>query len=201
VVATDLDVRWLAQQAHPEHLEPTRHDIVHDQLPQGPFDLVHERLVLIHLAERTTALAHMVDALRTDGWLLAEDFDSMIGSDAYVDPMSEDEEIGNRILRAMRTLLARRGADPALGHKLPQMLRNAGLVDVTADAHQTIAGGDAVRRLQQANIAQVAGQLVEQSLIARDEIDRYLAALAERRVSPRSPLLVSAWGRRPGKAG
>ncbi len=119
VVATDLDVRWLTQQLRVRNVEVRPHDIIKDTLPERTFDLVHERLVLIHLPERVTALDHMVAALRPGGWLLAEDFDSVIGSDAFVDPRSDDEELGNRILRSVRTLLAQRGADTALGHKLP----------------------------------------------------------------------------------
>ncbi len=74
---------------------------------------------------------------------------------------------------------------------------HAGLEDVGADAYQVIEAGDAVRQLQRANIAQVADTLVEQALVTREELERYLTLLDERRISPSSPLLVSAWGRRP----
>ncbi len=77
------------------------------------------------------------------------------------------------------------------------MLRDAGLEHVGADAYQVIDAGDAIRRLQRANIAQVAEQLVAQGVVTRDDLDRYLALLDDGQVHPRSPLLVSAWGRRP----
>ncbi|MDQ6696422.1 MAG: methyltransferase domain-containing protein [Actinomycetota bacterium] len=196
VLATDLDVRWLEHRLRAHHIEVRQHDIVHDDLPERSFDLVHERLVLIHVRERIAALEHMVAALRPGGWLLAEDFDSAFGTDLYVDQPSEDEALGNRIMTSVRSLLAQRGADTALGHRLPQLLREAGLEEVSAEGYQSIIGGNAARRLQRANIVQVADQLVEQGLVARDELDRYLTALGEGTVSPRSALLVSARGRR-----
>ena len=52
VLATDLDVRWLSQQDHDANLEIRHHDLVKDPLPDRSFDLVHERLVLIHVPER-----------------------------------------------------------------------------------------------------------------------------------------------------
>lgn len=197
VLATDLDVRLLERGLRGHHVEVRRHDIVHDDLPEESFDLVHERLVLIHVRERVAALARMVSALRPGGWLLTEDFDAAIGSDLFVDQASEGEALGNRIMRAVRSLLAQRGADTALGHKLPQLLRDAGLEGVRADAYQAIAGDNAIQQLQQANIRQVADQLVAQELVTRDELERYLSLLEEGQVRPRSPLLVSAGGRRP----
>jgi SAM-dependent methyltransferase len=197
VVATDLDVRWLEQRLRASNIEVRRHSVVDDPLPGSFFDLVHERLVLLHVPERVGALGRLVSALRPGGWLLAEDFDSDIAPDPCPAPQSEDEKLANLMMRSVRSLLTQRGADTALGHKLPQLLRDAGLEDVGADAYQAIEVGDAIRQLQRANIAQVADPLVEQALVTRDELERYLTLLDERRISPRSPLLVSAWGRRP----
>jgi ubiquinone/menaquinone biosynthesis C-methylase UbiE len=197
VLATDLDVRWLAQRLRAPNVEVRQHDVVHDALPEQYFDLVHERLVLVHVRERVAALARLVSALRPGGWLLVEDFDSDLSADPFVDPASADEELGVRVVRGVRMLLARRGADTALGHKLPQMLRAAGLVDVGADAYQVIDGGDASRELQRANVTQVADELIDQGFLGRDELERYLQVLDDGAVQPLSPLLVSAWGRRP----
>jgi ubiquinone/menaquinone biosynthesis C-methylase UbiE len=197
VLATDLDVRWLESRMRATNVEVRAHNVVDDVLPEKAFDLVHERLVLIHIPERVAALGRLVSTLRPGGWLLAEDFDAEIGSDAYVGALSDEEALGNRIVLGVRALLAQRGADTALGHKLPQMLRDAGLEEVGAEANQVIERGDAIRRLQRANIAQVSTQLLDQGVVTREELDRYLALLDDGTVNPRSPLLVSAWGRRP----
>jgi hypothetical protein len=56
VLATDLDPGGLRSG---ERLEVRRHDIVEDELPERTFDLVHARLVLLHLPKRRQALARM----------------------------------------------------------------------------------------------------------------------------------------------
>lgn len=197
VLATDLDVRWLEERLDAPNIEVRSHNLVTDPLPEGHFDVAHERLVLIHVPERVEALRHLVSCLRPGGWLLAEDFDSVSGSDWFIAPDSEDEALGDRIVHAVRTLLAQRGADTSIGHKLPKLLRDAGLEAVGADAYQVIADGDAVRELLRANIVQVGDDLIRQELIARDELTHFITRLDDGAVSPSSPLMVSAWGKRP----
>jgi SAM-dependent methyltransferase len=197
VLATDIDVRWLEQRPQAPNVEVRRHDVVADTLPESSFDLVHERLVLVHVRERATALRNLVLSLRPGGWLLLEDFDSDIAPDAFPAAETAEAQLGNKMGRSIRALLAQRGADPALGHKLPRLLRDAGLEEIGADAYQAIEAGDAIRRLQRANIRQVSEALLEQALMSRLEVERYLALLDAQTISPSSPLLVSAWGRRP----
>jgi SAM-dependent methyltransferase len=50
------------------------------------FDLVHARLVLVHVPDRAAALATMVAALRPGGWLLVEDADTQHASPAHHPP-------------------------------------------------------------------------------------------------------------------
>src|SRR3954447_23050379 len=52
VWATDLDVQWLQRGLQMPNVKVERHDVVDDPVPGPPFDLVHERLVLIHLPQR-----------------------------------------------------------------------------------------------------------------------------------------------------
>jgi SAM-dependent methyltransferase len=197
VVATDLDVRWLKQRLRAPNVDIRQHDIVNEPLPERSFDLIHERLVLIHLRQRVEVIGHLVSALRPGGWLLVEDFDSEIVSNAFIEMDSADDDMGRRIVRSVAELLAERGVDRGLGHKLPHLLREAGLIEVGADAYQVIDGGDAMRDLLRANIAQMADQIVDRKMIARNELDQYLKLLDEGAVNPSSPSLVSAWGQRP----
>lgn len=44
-----------------------------EPLPEAAFDLVHARLVLMHLPEREQALARMISALKPAGWLIDEE--------------------------------------------------------------------------------------------------------------------------------
>jgi ubiquinone/menaquinone biosynthesis C-methylase UbiE len=63
VVATDIDPRFLDAAGRP-NLEVRRHDIASDPLSEAAFDLVHARLVLVHLPERENALLRIVRALK-----------------------------------------------------------------------------------------------------------------------------------------
>ncbi len=197
VVATDLDVRWLQQQPLSANVRVLQHDVVNDAPPAGPFDLVHERLVLVHVHDRHAAIERMASVLRPGGWLLLEDFDSEAGNGGFIDIESDLAELGALIARGIRQLLTERGADPAFGSLLPGALRRAGLVDIDADAYQVIERGDAVRNLLRANIDQVAAQLVERQIVSRHDLDRYLERLASGTLRPTSPTLVSASARRP----
>lgn len=59
VTATDLDTGFLAELSLP-NLEVLRHDVRTDDFPVGSFDFVHERAVLMHIAERMATLRRMV---------------------------------------------------------------------------------------------------------------------------------------------
>jgi SAM-dependent methyltransferase len=69
VLATDIDTRFLESLDYP-NLAVRRHDIVSDAIPEGAFDLVHARTVLMHLTARERALQNMIGALKPGGWLL-----------------------------------------------------------------------------------------------------------------------------------
>ena len=76
VLATDLDLRRLSATAVPG-LTATSHDVVHDEIATGAYDLVHARLLLVHLPERERVLDSLVGSLRPGGWVVIEDFDNM----------------------------------------------------------------------------------------------------------------------------
>lgn len=48
-------------------LEVRRHEVLRDPPPAETFDLVHARLLLVHLKDRAAALRVLIDALRPDG--------------------------------------------------------------------------------------------------------------------------------------
>jgi len=195
VVATDLDVRWLEGPVA-ELVEIRVHDVATDEAPPGPFDVVHERLVLVHVPRREVALKRMVDALRPGGWLLVEDFDSLLQPFACPDAVGTDQERANLMRAGFRTLLAGRGVDLQLGRKLPRLLREAGLVDVQADAYLPISI-PAAASLEHANISQVREELIAGSLATAEEVDAHLAAVTAGALDIAMPPLVSAWGRKP----
>ena len=75
VLATDIEPRFLDPLADLGNVDVCRHDVVVDPLPEAEFDLVHARLVLVHVPERVMAIHRLVETLRPGGWLLIEDGD------------------------------------------------------------------------------------------------------------------------------
>lgn len=194
VVATDIETGWLAG-AGPE-VEVVQHDVARDDPPAGGFDLVHARLVLMHLPDRQEALRKMASALRPGGWLLVEDYDVALQPLICPDEVTPDHHLANRVKAAFRQLLLDRGADIELGRRLPRLLRAEGLTSVAADAYFPVALPQ-VAALERANVTQVRDALLARGQVDASELDRYLALTADSEVDLATAPLVSAWGQRP----
>nr|WP_239028592.1 methyltransferase domain-containing protein [Pseudonocardia acidicola] len=195
VLATDIDVSWVGAAAGPT-VEVRRHDVAADAPPAEVFDLVHARLVLVHVADRDRALRRMVGALRPGGWLVVEDADPVLQPLSCPDVRGPEEELANAIRTGFRALLAERGADLAYGRKLPRLFREAGLVDVGADAYFPLAL-PACATLETATIEHVRETLVAAGIATAEQIDRHLDNVARDRLDLAQPPMISAWGRRP----
>jgi SAM-dependent methyltransferase len=193
VLATDLD---LAQLGPIEGVETRVHDVARDAPPDGPFDLVHARLVLVHVPDRERALAAMAGALAPGGWLVIEDADPLLQPLACLDPRGEADELANRLRLAFRALLTARGADLAFGRSLPRRLREAGLDQIGADAYFPVAH-PALAALERATIAMTGAQLVAAGAATDAELARHLASLDAGQVAPTTSPMITAWARRP----
>jgi SAM-dependent methyltransferase len=195
VLATDIDTTWL--EAANYGFESIRHDIGTDPAPGHAFDLVHARLVLVHVPQRSEALATMIAALKPGGWLLAEEADPGLQPLACPDGHGAAEELANRLKLAFRALMAERGVDLSFGRKLPRLLAAAGLVEVQADAYFPI-GGPVVDQLERATVEQIRERLVAAQLATEEEIQQHLSNVATGQLDLTTSPMVSAWGRKPG---
>ncbi|MFC7307168.1 methyltransferase domain-containing protein [Streptomyces monticola] len=194
VVATDIDVSWTRGIADGV-IEVLRHDVAAEPPPAGGFDLVHARLVLVHVTDRAQALRRMIQALRPGGRLLLEDADPGLQPLLCPDESGPEQELANRLRSGFRTLMAARGADLAYGRTLPRLLREAGLADVRADAYFPVTS-PACAVLEDATVRQIRHQLVAAGLATDEEIDRHLANVSSGRLDLATAPMVSAWGRR-----
>jgi SAM-dependent methyltransferase len=196
VLATDIDVSW-TNPAADSGVEVRRHDVARDDPPGEAFDLVHARLVLVHITDRDAALRAMVRCLAPGGWLLVEDADSALQPLSCLDPRSSEEELANKIRTGFRALMTERGVDLAYGRKLPGLLREVGLLDVAADAYFPVAL-PACAVLEATTIAVIRDQLVDHGVATSEEIEAHLSAVAGGRLDLAQPPMISAWGRVPG---
>ena len=195
VLATDIDPRWVSGA---EGVEVLRHDVGLDPAPDGPFDLVHARLLLVHVAERERAVAKMAAALRPGGWLVLEEADPALQPLVCLEDDGPAQELANRLKTGFRRLLADRGVDLAYGRTLPRRLRDLGLVAVGADAYFPITG-PACDELERASVEQLRDRLIAGDIATAEEIDQHLATVAAGALDFATSPLITAWGRRPAE--
>ncbi len=167
VLATDIDPRFLAKSDR-ANLEVRRHDVTTDPLPESAFDLIHARLVLIHVPQRDAALDRLVRALKPGGWLVIEDYDSVVIDRAF--PTGhENAATVRKCLGALRSLMEARGLDMTWGSSLYRRFVAAGLLDVGVQGHIDLrSGGSPGARLDKANLSQVRDEVLRKELVTHD---------------------------------
>jgi len=184
VLCTDLDVSALGG------LDARVHDITSDEpLPGTPFDLVHTRLVLLHLPARDAVAAKLAGMLRPGGWLVAGDID-------FTDVRAEPDAAFSETWGAWCAATAAAGWELGCGARLPAMLRAAGLehVQSTATGAECPGGSPALQILSLA-FEKLRPRLVEHgaSDAAVSEARRRLEDPAHRFTPPTT---WTAWGHR-----
>jgi len=193
VLATDLDLRWF----HSEqlaNLECRRHDIRTDPLPGAAFDLIHARLVLVHLPGREEVLGRLVAALKPGGVLLLEDFDELLPN--VPDSESPYAAVANRMRGAFNEILRRAGANTKYPRTLPRLMAGVGLVEFGFEGDWVCyRGGSPGALLERANTIQLRDQLVQSGLVSDADIQQFLQALDSPEFVGSVPLLIAAWGR------
>jgi SAM-dependent methyltransferase len=192
VLAVDLDTSLLEGLAS-DRVEVRRHDLMSDQLPQGEFDLVHARLLLMFLSPRMEALERLVAAARPGGWVasIAPDFTTVTLSPASL----AWQRVWSRFLDAALA----GGWDPGYGARLSGDLRAAGLVDVHADyISRCHPGGSLSSRLLSLTFERLREQVV---LLGADsgEVDEARRLLEDPASTFTPPTTCVARGRRPDR--
>jgi SAM-dependent methyltransferase len=215
VVATDLSVGLMEDNGlgAVDNVELRTHDIVHDPLPEGEFDLVHSRLVLEHLPARQEALATMARALAPGGWLVVEDF---CFRGQHATDLRGAMTI-SAMLRLVALLMRQHGHDGHWAARLPVHLRHAGLTAVGAEGTQPILfGASPTVDWARPSLVRLRNLVLEDGDdIAPSPVQRILAAAPPlRRLLTRqfdgfdrllddpdfcyvAPTFVTAWGQRP----
>ena len=193
VVATDVRLEWIdVGDAH--NVEVVRHDIVSGSIPEATYDLVHARLVFLHLAARDEVFPKLVKALRPGGWLVVEEFTQVLPR--VPEPRSPAEQCVNRVMEAVVDLLHAHGANTvSYPRTLVHRLRDLGLVSVGAEG-AVVFGGEGVLDVHRANLRQVRDELIQTGRAASGDVDLALQTLDDPTLVATLSMLLSAWGQR-----
>lgn len=195
VLCTDINTRIIGNQHGAPNLEVKVHDIANDPLPAARFDLVHARLVLIHVIERERALERMVQALKPGGWLVIEDFDgASIPPDASINRF----ETPLPTVEAVRTYLTR-NQDGYFARRLHGRFRELGLTEVHAEGRLLMFdhrnGGNDLMRV---NFEQIGQDVIKAGLLTQQQLDADLAKIETPEFAIPSPIMWSVSGRTAG---
>jgi ubiquinone/menaquinone biosynthesis C-methylase UbiE len=195
VVVTDLNTSYMNGLSEPA-LEIDTHDIVNDPMPERVFHLVHARLVLGELPERDKALERMAASLRSDGWIVVEDFDRRSLAPECDDPASA--ALFEKVEAAINGVLVARGLDPDYGRKVFRRLTQFGLAGVIARGGNAVQpGGSPFAELLRRQLEELRQDLLSSGSVDEAELERFIVLLEDPDFAFMSPTMVTTWGRRP----
>jgi SAM-dependent methyltransferase len=195
VVSVDLDTDYLDERPG---VEVHRHDI-NDGLPvDGPFQLIHTRLLLMHLPRRVEILQTLVDALAPGGWLVIGD---VSGRPQWVLSTTSiaDEQLFDRVQDIAHNIVARDGGiSSEWAHEVDRHMAEAGLTNLHGVEHsQTTAGGTTGCLLHRNLVMQTETTLLRTGLTA-EELARYRDLMLDPRFRAWFYQFVCTWGQKPG---
>lgn len=189
VLAVDLEPTLLADLSLP-NLEVRRLDVVVDELPEAAFDLIHTRLVLVHIPQRDELIPKLARSLRPGGVLLLEECD-------LTEALSADDDVFRPAIEAMYRPILDAGVDIFWAPTMAGRLEAAGLVDVVElrELH-TFTGGSPMAEFWRITFRQWL-ETQPYTDAERAIMEEGAAAIAR----PGGPWIawegITAWGRRP----
>jgi ubiquinone/menaquinone biosynthesis C-methylase UbiE len=167
------------------------------RLPSGSFDVVHARTLLVTVPEPAVVATEMARLTRPGGWV------------ASVEPDTEymlcypKNAAFDRISAFFPPVFSRNGADPWIGRRVSELLRQAGLEDIGVQVTaQAYPAGHTRRTIRLDLLKSIRPQVLEMGLASAEELDELDAAARAHLEDPATVvvygLLFLTWGRMPG---
>lgn len=198
VTAIDLDPRHVA---NAPNVEIRAGDIRTEQLPGSHYDLIHARLLLMHIPTREQVLRRLIQALRPGGYLVVSDWDCTWRDWIIQSPNPSMAASFQAMQNAMLSLMERNGADLGWARRVPAAMRAAGLSDIRATTfNRVFSGSEAGALLQHNNTYQLRDALLSQG-ITMEQLNDVRAAMVHQETMLYTYLMFSSVGRRPGEGG
>jgi ubiquinone/menaquinone biosynthesis C-methylase UbiE len=158
---------------NPQHVQPgdnitiQRADVRTIDLPADHYDLIHTRLVLVHLAERHAVLDRLVPALKPGGLLVVTDWDATWRDWLLHAPSPAAADAFDAFQNALTAELEAHGADLAFARHVPLAMQAAGLSKVdTVGYNRLWRGGEPGCLLHASNAIQLRERLLHWGMTA-----------------------------------
>jgi len=199
VVGTDIDevkLRLARHQAAEQcltNLEFRLADIVEDEFEA--FDFAHSRFVLTHVPDAPGALRKIWQAMRPSGTLAVQDIDFR-GHFCY-----PDCKAFSRYVELYTKTAQRRGADPNIGPRLPELLIRAGFEPVQMNIVQLASLCGEAKLMAPLTMENIGDAVLAEGLASRAKLDHIVQELYKFARDPQTvvsgPRVVQVWGCRP----
>ncbi len=191
VLATDLHPD-LMQGIAAGNLVVRAFDVVHDEPPGAPFDLVAIRALLHHLPERRAVVRRMAGWVKPGGWLFVQE------PDFYptwtVEPPSQKEFWASFVRWA-----AAQGIDYYVGRKIPAWLQEDGLGEIASEGHAILYnGGSDFAQWWDYGLREVSTRLTSEGGIAPAALDEFYALARDPTYWTTTIAFTATIGRKPG---
>jgi ubiquinone/menaquinone biosynthesis C-methylase UbiE len=165
-------------------------------LPSDSFNLVHARTLLVNVPDPAIVMAEMVRLAKPGGQVAVTEPDSELA--LCYPPLPAFDRISELFHAAFR----RNGADSAIGRRVPELFRQAGLTDVGVESRtQMYPPGNSRRTVRLDLVRAMRPQVVQLGLADEKELAALDAAVRPHLEDPRtvvmSGLLFLVWGRKP----
>jgi SAM-dependent methyltransferase len=194
VLATDINTRHLPTDGG---YQVRQHDLVNEPVPDGPWDLIHARLLLLHLPERRDILHRLVPSLAPGGAICLEEFETTVRKSVLAAPNTEAYELYEAYHSALLEILPAKGNDPTWADQVHSAMLDEGLVGVDTLVHaRSWPGGSAGALLVAVNVRQLWEEFVAAGMTP-EQLDRLCAYVRDPRLVLRGHIVYSVIGRRP----
>jgi SAM-dependent methyltransferase len=196
VVAADLNTRFLEELCLP-NLEVRRHDLLAADFEHQAYDLVHCRMLLMHLADPASAVARLARSVRPGGWLFIEEGDSTTLCAA--NPAHPRARTFDRITRIILDgVQSSTMMDCFLGRRVRDLLEPLHFNDLGHEGTALIGrGGEPAARFFQMTSRITGEKVVEAGLITREDLADRQAAYDDPTFTFVTMSSFGAWARRP----
>ena len=170
-------------------------DARHTGLRSGSFDLVHARTLLVNVPEPAVVVAEMVRLAKPGGRVAVAEPDT---EHALCYP---PQPAFDRICVIFHAAFSRNGADPAIGRRVSELFRQAGLTDIGVECRTGMyPPGNSRRTVRLDLVRSMRPQILQLGLADEKELDALDAAARAHIDDPRtvvmSGLLFLVWGRK-----